>query len=299
MATIKTVALAGASGSIGGAVLKALLDANFTVTVLTRPESSHSFPPAVTVVKVNYSDVESLKTALEGQDALVSTVGYAAMKGQELLIDAAVASGVTRILPSEFGANPDHLAVRQLPVFPQKLQVEQYLKQKIQGTPTTYTLVCNNEFFDWDLDYKFGVDINEKKMEIFDGGDVIYSAAPLDFVARGIASVLQHPVETANRAVRLHGMSMTQNKLLAIIQRFVGKEGWEVSHATTEERERLGYELLQQDPTNMWRWAIPFLQCSIWAKKYGGDFSKNNDNELLGLKQLGDAEIEEIVRVRA
>ena len=298
MATFKTVALAGASGSLGAAVLKALLDSNFAVTVLTRPESSHTFPPAVKVAKVDYSDAENLATALQGQDALVSTLGYAAIQGQEMLIDAAIANGVKRVLPSEFGADPEVSAARQLPVFAHKVQVEEYTKQKVQGTSTTYTLVCNNEFFDWDLDYNFGVDIKGKKMEIFDGGDVTYTATPLDFVARGIVGVLQRPAETANRAVRLHGTSMTQNKLLEIIQHFVGKEGWEISHASTVDREKQGYEILNKTPSNFVEWAIPFLQCSIWGKKFGGDFSKNNDNELLGLKEMSAAEVEEVIRSR-
>ena len=298
MTTIKTVALAGASGAIGAPVLKALLDANFIVTVLTRPDSSGTFPPTVKVEKVDYSDTESLTTALKGQDALVSTVGYAAMLSQEKLVNAAIANGVKRVIPSEYGSDPENTAARQLPVFGHKVQVEQYLKKNVQGTSTTYTLVCNNEFFDWDLDYKFGVDIKGKKTEIFDGGDVPFTASPLDFVARGIVGVLQHPDETANRVVRLHGTSMTQNKLLELIQSFTGKEGWEVSQASTADREKQGYEILQQDPSNMMAWAMAFLQCAVWGERFGNDFSKNNDNELLGLKELSSAEIEEVVRSR-
>ena len=200
--------------------------------------------------------------------------------------------------PSEYGADPDVARARQLPVFAHKVQVEHYLKEKVQGTSSTYTLVCNNEFFDWDLDYNFGVDIKQKKMEIFDGGDVPFTATPLDFVARGIVSVLQHPSETANRIIRLHGTSMTQNKLLEIIQSFVGKDGWEIRHTNLDDREKEGYELLQKDPSNMWAWAVAFIQCAVWGKDFGIDFSKKNDNESLGLKELSDTEIEEIVRVR-
>ena len=71
MTTIKTVALAGASGSIGSAVLKALLDANFTVTALTRPGSTHSFPSSVKVAEVSYDNAESLTASLKGIDAEV------------------------------------------------------------------------------------------------------------------------------------------------------------------------------------------------------------------------------------
>jgi NAD(P)-dependent dehydrogenase (short-subunit alcohol dehydrogenase family) len=298
MAPIKTVALAGASGQIGTTVMRALLDANFTVTVLTRPDSTSTFPPGVKVEKVDYDDTEHLTTILKGEDALVCTLGYAAMLKQIPLIDSAIAAGVHRIIPSNFGADPDHPSFRQLPVYGHKVQVEDHLKQKIQGTSTTYSLIVNNQFFDWDLDNNFGVNIKEKKMEIFDGGDIPRTATPLKFVADGVVGVLKHPSETANRVVRLHGASMTQNKLLGMIQRFGGKDGWDISHASTFDREKEGYEMLQNDPANMMAWAIAFLQCSVWGERFGGDFSNNNDNALLGLKELSDAELEEIVRAR-
>nr|POE63245.1 isoeugenol synthase 1 [Quercus suber] len=298
MPPIKNVALAGASGSLGAPILKALLDANFTVTVLARSETSHAYPAIVKVAEVDYNDAKSLELALQGQDAVISAVGYVAFGSQEALINAAVAMGVQRIIPSEYGGDPDVPAVRALPVFVDKVRIERHIRSKTEGTSTSFTLICNNEFFDWDLDHGFGVDIKGKKIEIFDGGDVVHTITPINLVANGVISVLQHPVETANRAVRLHGAPMTQNKLLDMIQRFAGKEGWQVTHVSTVEREKQGYQILKDEPSNWMGWAIPFLQVSVWGKRFQSDFSNKNDNELLGLKGLTDADIEEIVRTR-
>ncbi|KAK3636186.1 hypothetical protein LTR56_014349 [Elasticomyces elasticus] len=298
MTAIKTVAVAGASGTMGSVALKALVDAGFTVTALTRLDSSATFPSGVKVSQVDYNNIESLTAALKDQDAVVSTVGYAGMQGQVLLVDAAVAAGVKRIIPSEYGRDPEDAHARGLPVFAHKVQVEDYLRSKVQGTSTTFTLVCNNEFFDWDLDHSFGVDIKNKKIEIFDGGDHSFTATPLPFVAQGIVGVLQHPDETANRIVRLHGTSMSQNKLLGLLQRYTSAEGWTVSHVNTADREGQGYGILQKDPSNMYAWAVAFLQCAVFGKGFRNDFSINNDNALLGLQELGDDEVEEIVRSR-
>lgn len=298
MSTITTVALMGASGSLGAPILKALLDANFSVTVLARPESTQTYTSDVKVAKVDYSNAESLQTALQGQDAVVAAVGYTGFQQQEALFDAAIAVGVKRLIPSEYGGDPENSAVRALPVFGDKVRIEKHVKAKTQGTKTSYTLVCNNEFFDWDLDHGFSVDIKGKKMEIFDGGDVVHTATPMDFVAKGIVGVLQHPEETKDRVVRLHGASMTQNKLLEMVQRYAGKEGWQTPHSSTVDREKQGYELLQKDPSNIMPWAIAFLQASVWGERFGNNLSKNNDNELLGLKELSDAEMEEIVKSR-
>ena len=299
MSAIKNVAVAGASGSLGSVVIHTLIDAGFTVTALTRSGSSATFPSGIRVAKVDYNDVESLTTALQNQDAVVSTVGYAGMQGQTLLIDAAVAAGVKRIIPSEFGGDPEDPRTRALPVFGHKVLVEHHTKKRVQGTSTTYTLICNNEFFDWDLDNNFGVDIKNKKIEIFDGGEHVYSAAPLNFVARGIAHVLHRPEETTNRVVRLHGMSMSQNKFFELLQRCTGKDGWDVTHVSLADREKDGYMVLQTDADNMYAWAVPMLHCAVYGKDFKNNFSKDNDNELLGLTELTDAEIEEIVKKRA
>merc|ERR1711964_137173 len=84
MGSIKKVAFAGASGNLGAAILKELLESKlFDITVLTRQSSSHSFSPDVKVVKVDYADLESLTAALSGQDALVSAVATLAIPSQK------------------------------------------------------------------------------------------------------------------------------------------------------------------------------------------------------------------------
>jgi len=68
---------------------------------LSRKSSTHKFPEEVKVVTVDYTNIQSLTKALEGQDALVSAVASLAVLSQLVLIDAAVKAGVKRIIPSE------------------------------------------------------------------------------------------------------------------------------------------------------------------------------------------------------
>ena len=103
MPPITKVALAGASGSIGKPVLEHLISCNFTVTVLTREDSTSTFPTGVKVLKVDYASEESLTAALQGQDALISTLANKVISSQDILIKAAIAAFVYRIIPSEFG----------------------------------------------------------------------------------------------------------------------------------------------------------------------------------------------------
>ena len=292
------VALAGGTGALGTPMLKALIEANFEVTVLTRSSGNHQFPDAAKVVSVDYANAESLKQALRGQDALISTITTSAIDQQKSLFDAAIASGVQRLIPSEFGCDIIHPKSRALPVYSQKVEMEEYLKERCKGTKSTYTFVFNNVFLDWGIDHQFLIDLKGKRVELYDGGDQCYTATPLAFVAKGTVAVLQHAEETANRAVRLHGTSLSQTRLLKIAQKVLGEQGWHVSEASTEKIEKSSYEVLKNDPGNLMGWAVGFLKRAIFADGYGGDFSANNDNALLGLEELTAKDVEEMVRSR-
>jgi uncharacterized protein YbjT (DUF2867 family) len=79
----------------------------FNVTVGTRDASSGSLPAGVKVVQIDYTSQESLVGAFKGQDAVVVTIGNhnpALLEQiQVAVIDAAVAAGVSHIIPSNFG----------------------------------------------------------------------------------------------------------------------------------------------------------------------------------------------------
>ncbi|KAK5110873.1 hypothetical protein LTR85_000711 [Meristemomyces frigidus] len=299
MAPVQKVVLAGATGALGKSMLEALLDAKYEVTVFTRPTSDHTFPSSVKVAKVEYNDVDGLTAALKGHDALISTITTAAVGQQKQLVDAARAAGVRRIIPSEFGCDLSNSKARALPVYKQKVEIEEYIEAKCRGTQTTYTFVFNNAFLDWGIDVKLLVDLKGKKIDLYDGGGTQYTATPLPSVAKGTVACLEKSDETANRAVKLHGAVLTQKKLLEIAQKVVSEEGWQVNDVSTEDVEKASWASLKSKPEDVFGWVMGFLKRPIFAEGYGGDFSGGNDNELLGLKSLSDEKIEDVVRVRA
>jgi hypothetical protein len=129
------------------------------VTVISRIGSNSSFPPSVNVLTVDYSSVASLTAAFQGQDAVVSTVGSGGLLGQSVLFDAAVAAGVKRFLPSEFGSDLSDSKTASLPVFGHKIAIRNYIEEKVKaGAKITYTYVINGPFLDWGLEVGFLLD---------------------------------------------------------------------------------------------------------------------------------------------
>ena len=295
---ITKVAIAGASGSMGTPITKALLDAGFTVTALTRPDSTSTFPTGVDVSKVDYTSLSSLQSVLTGHDALISTLTTAAAGAQSTLMEAAVAAGVRRLIPSEFGSDTLNPRARTLPVFKDKIVVQDLVTRLCAESEgkTTYTLVMNNAFLDWGVARNFLIDVKGKSYELLDGGDGYFTTTPLAFIARAVVAILQRPEVTANRAIRLQGTRMTQKQFLALVQRVVGSEEGEITHAGSKEVEKEGYAALKADPTNVPGWVFGMLKLAVHAEGFGGDFGGREDNEMLGLRELGVEEVEEVIR---
>jgi uncharacterized protein YbjT (DUF2867 family) len=149
MTTIKNVALIGASGNLGPSILNAFLaNGSFNVTVISRESSTATFPSGVKVIKTDYSS-NSLVSAFEGQDAVVSIAGPGQLSDQQQYIDAAIAAGVKRFMPSEFGSDISNPKARELvPIFAPKAQVTEYLEAKESDT-FSWSAVANGPFFDW------------------------------------------------------------------------------------------------------------------------------------------------------
>ena len=90
---------------MGNHIVEALLKTGkHKVTAITRADSTSKVPASVQVKKVNYDDQASLVEALQGQDALVITMGARAPEDQQTkLIEAAAAANVSWVMPNEYG----------------------------------------------------------------------------------------------------------------------------------------------------------------------------------------------------
>ncbi|RSL43880.1 hypothetical protein CEP54_014907 [Fusarium duplospermum] len=126
---IKNVALAGASGSLGSCILQALVKtSHFNVTLLSR-KAVNNVPSGVVVQVVDFESVSSLTVTLKGQDALIDATSAPDPSVAIRLIDAAVAAGVYRLIPSEFSADPTNTKTRSLAVFQGKAKALEHIQK--------------------------------------------------------------------------------------------------------------------------------------------------------------------------
>lgn len=295
MSAIKNVTITGASGALGVVVLDKLVSSGlFNVRALRRNGSKATFPSGVEVVDADFESLDSLKAALAGQDALVSTVGAPGFASQPLLFDAAAAAGVRRVLPSEFGSDLGNPNNRALPVYGPKVQAQEHIQKLAETAGLTYTFVYNNAFLDWGLQNKFLLDLSEYKPRVFDDGETPFSATTLDSVATAVVGVLTHPEETKNRAVYIHDAIVTHNKLIGYAKEAAPEKPWAPQHVKLADYVASGYARLAEGKFDI-DVILPLLSKAVFDPEHKSAYPKT-DNELLGLKGKTDQEVAEIVK---
>lgn len=293
------IALAGATGNLGGPVLEALLNAGFGVTALSRKGGNSSKlrkHPNLTVKEVNFNSVQSITLALLGSEVVISCLATLAIGSQNPLIDASVSAGVRRFIPAEFGMDSQNSLSVQLPVCAPKAATQKYLLEKSNSNPSfTYTSIANGLFLDWCL--KTGIILNPTlhTATLYNGGDVPFSATILADVAKAVIGVIEHQAETANRIVYIHSALVTQNKLIQYAKDKDGREWDTIVKDTEEVKQESVAELAKGSHGDINAAMLGFCICASWDIHYGCNFSSRLDNELLAVKELSDAELRELV----
>jgi hypothetical protein len=289
------VVLAGATGNLGGPILKALLNAGFDVTVVSREggNSSKLTPhPNLDIKEVDFTRVESMTPALSGAEAVISCLATSAIGSQNPLIDAAVAAGVKRFIPAEFGMDSENALCAQLPVIAFKVATKDYLLEKSASNPSfTYTAIANGLFLDWCIEQGLLVDLKQHSATLYNGGDVPMSVTLLADIAKTVLGVIEHQEETKNRLVYVHSALITQNQLIQYAKDKDGKE-WSTVVKDTEELRKESIARIEtgsKEDHNAGILALSFV--GTFDKDYGCDYSDHLDNDLFGVKVMNQVEL--------
>ncbi|KGO74774.1 hypothetical protein PITC_083830 [Penicillium italicum] len=290
--TITKVAITGASGNLGPAVLKELLAAGFDVTVLTRQGNDKAIDSRARVVQVDYESLDSLKAALSGQDVVVSTLNVGAVpKSTHLrLIDAAVATGVKRFIPSEYGCDTTKPIVAKLPVFGDKVSVQEHLKNVAQKSGLSYSLLITGPFLDWGL--KNGFILNtDGPATLYDGGDRRFSTTTLAGIGKGVVGIINNLDATKNLAVYIEEARVTQNELLELSGKSI-----ETNVLKTTDLEQEAFAELAKPSPNPAIFASKFILRAIFGEGFGTLFDSDKvSNDLFGLKLLSKEELRSLI----
>ncbi|KAL2832302.1 NmrA-like family-domain-containing protein [Aspergillus pseudoustus] len=294
MPRIQTVAVAGATGTLGPHVVKALTAAGFQVSILTRAKKPDADAPGVKVLEVDFDSVESLTGALEGTDAVVSTVGGAAIDNQSVLIDAAVAAGVKRFIPSEFGSVTTNPELENLPVYSSIAKIRNYLQGKAASGELSWTVLACGAFLDFVVNAPVFLDWENHAVAILDDGNNRTSSTSLPTVGRAVTAILQNFDATKNKVVRTSEIILTQNQVVGIAKELKPDIDWTVSKVQTSALVQEGLDLFAAGDFGLPAVMKLIKGTALAGDKYGGAYDVT-DNELLGVKELTPADLKKLI----
>ncbi|KAH9826806.1 NAD(P)H-binding [Teratosphaeria destructans] len=238
--SIRNVALVGADGNLGPAILQALVKAGFQVTILKR-ESSKSrdnYPSVVRVIRVDSDfDTASVAKALVGQDAVVVSMrGAQQVDVQKRIADACIVANVNRMIPADFGSCDSSSAVTQelVPLYRNKTTIRNYLQGlSAQHSNFTWTSLVCGHFFDWSLEF-IHIFVHDQRADILGDGNTPCSFSTLARIAEATVAVLQRPRTTANQMLYIHSFLATQNEIVDAYQRATDST-WNVTSLDSEK----------------------------------------------------------------
>ena len=219
-----TVLVAGATGDLGHRIVRALGDHDAHVHVLTRPGSDSARAlwgdtEGIEIVEASYTDPDALAAATAGVDVVVSAVNGlrpVIVDAQSALLAAAVRSGVSRFIPSDYSADYRSIA----PGSNRNFELRREFAATLDAADIRATSVLNGAFADMLTGQAPLILFPRHRVLFWSSADQVLDFTTKDDVARTVASVALD--EHAPRVVEVAGSSITARQIAHMLTTLTG-----------------------------------------------------------------------------
>jgi NmrA-like family len=247
-------------------------------------------------LKVDLGSERDLTSAFKGQDVVVSALPAPRLASDKIWMSAAISAGVKRIIPSEFSTNLESKLSQKLPIVADKVKIRNYVENLAADGKIEWTSVNNGPFavpFIW-LSGWLGPGIVSKTATIHDSGDQIVCTSTIERIGEAVAKSLlpEHAEATRNKPIYIYSAAVSERQVTKLASKLTGIE-FKEKHLSIETITREAFEAVEKgDMSKMGNFYVPFC----FGDGYGGDFRDRAANEMLGLKEMTEAELEETMK---
>ena len=216
-----TITVAGATGNLGKRTVKALLARGANVVALARTGTSDEKIKELEglgakVAVVNMTDVAAMSAAMVGAACVVSILQGlhdVIVETQSVLLDAAVAAGVPRFIPSDFSTDFTNLT----PGENRNFDLRREFHKKLDAAPIALTSIFNGAFAEI-LTYNVPLlDFQKKTVGYWEDADYFIDFTTMDDTAAFTAAAAMDAA--APRALRIASFQVSAKDLVE----FTGK----------------------------------------------------------------------------
>ena len=222
----KIIVIAGATGDLGGRIVKALLRKGAEVHALVRASTEVDKvrkleQMGVKVFKIDMSDSKEIAKACEGASCVVSALAglhEVIITTQKKLLDGAVMADVPHFIPSDFSIDFTNLAIGKNRNLDLRREFHQYLDE----SPIASTTIFNGPFMDLLTD-KMPMILDKQKWILYWGNpDQNIDFTTMDDTAEYTANVALD--DTAPQFLRIAGDQITPRQMVKVVSDIKGEE---------------------------------------------------------------------------
>lgn len=243
-----TILVAGATGDLGQRIVRELLKHNVQLRVLTRPGSATAAAlfgddDRIDVVTAAYSDHAALTAAVSGVDVVVSALSGirpVIVDAQRALLNATVAAGVRRFIPSDYSAD-----YRQItPGSNRNFEIRREFAADVDAAPVQATSILNGMFTDLLTDEAPMILFGRRRVLFWSSADQILDFTTKDDVAR--VTALAALDNDAPRVIEIAGSQVSARDVARTMTELTGtsfKPQWAGTTGTLSAMSKVGKRL--------------------------------------------------------
>lgn len=222
----KIILIAGATGNLGFRIAKALITKNTTVRALVRTNSPSDKIKlleelGVEICKVDQWTINEIKSHCEGVSCVVSVLAglrEVIIDSQKVLLDAAIAAGVPRFIPSDYSLDFTKFSNGEN----RNLDLRREFHSYLDKCPIASTSVFNGAFMELLLN-EMPMIIFDKKLVIYWGrGDYKWGFTTMDNTAEYTANVALD--DNSPRYLRIAGDLISPKEVRNVISEITGNK---------------------------------------------------------------------------
>jgi nucleoside-diphosphate-sugar epimerase len=219
------IIIAGATGALGGRIASAMLEQGANVRAIVRHSSS---PNKVAELKkrgaeitaVNFNSVSEVTRACLGGSCVISALSglrEVIVESQTLLLDAAVAAGVRRFIPSDFSIDFTKL----LPGTNRNLDLRREFHERLDKAPIAATSILNGMFTNLLTGQAPVILFKLKRVVFWEDAEQRLDFTTIDDTARFTAAAALD--SSTSRFLRIAGDRISARELMEVAGEVTGK----------------------------------------------------------------------------
>ncbi|MCJ8167098.1 NmrA family NAD(P)-binding protein [Pontibacter sp. E15-1] len=222
----KIIVIAGATGNLGERIVKALLDKNAQVHALVRSSSDSETINRLEnlgakVFRVTHWNVGELTTACLGASCVVSALSglrEVIVVAQKVLLDAAIAAGVPRFIPSDYSLDFTKFTDGENRNLDWRREFHEYLDK----TAISATTIFNGAFAELLTDQMPVIHFKQKLVVYWRNADYRWNFTTMDNTAEYTANAALDP--STPRFLRIAGDQVSPRHIQAIMREITGEK---------------------------------------------------------------------------